>query len=84
MSKTADAYPVDASAKKMKTEEGDEIHAVPARVSAGAHITGMHNYLSKWEESVNDPKAFWAKEAITSTEILLSRMNSLRRVVPSS
>ena len=61
-----EAYPVtDAAAKKMKTDDdaADEIHAVPKRVQDGAHIVGMHNYLSKWEQSVNDPQTFWAKEA---------------------
>ncbi len=61
-----EAYPItDAAAKKMKTDDdaADEIHAVPKRVQDGAHIVGMHNYLSKWEQSVNDPQTFWAKEA---------------------
>ena len=44
-------------------DAADEIHAVPKRVQDGAHIVGMHNYLSKWEQSVNDPQTFWAKEA---------------------
>ena len=46
-----EAYPItDAAAKKMKTDDdaADEIHAVPKRVQDGAHIVGMHNYLSKW------------------------------------
>ena len=34
--------------------DAEEIYAVPESVSAGAHIKGMHNYLSVWEKSVND------------------------------
>mmetsp|Transcript_52063 Transcript_52063/g.111354 ORF Transcript_52063/g.111354 Transcript_52063/m.111354 type:complete len:651 (-) Transcript_52063:377-2329(-) len=43
--------------------DNDELIAVPDCVSEGANLVGMHNYLSMWEKSVNDPTAFWAQEA---------------------
>ena len=41
----------------------EDLIGVPECVSEGAHLTGMHNYLSMWEKSVDDPKAFWAEQA---------------------
>lgn len=36
-------------------KQEDEVVAVPDCVSEGAHIKGMHNYMSMWERSVNAP-----------------------------
>ena len=35
-----------------KKDDADELYKIPERVSANAHIKGMHNYLTTWEASV--------------------------------
>ena len=41
----------------------DELYPIPEAVSAGAHISGMHNYLSTWEKSVDQVEEFWGQQA---------------------
>jgi len=52
------------TAEPAKMAEEDELYKIPERVSANAHIVGMHNYLSMWEKSVDDTDAFWGREAL--------------------
>ena len=40
------------------------VYKIPERVSANAHIKGMHNYLSMWETSVDEVESFWGQQAI--------------------
>ena len=41
----------------------DELIKIPERVVATAHIKGMHNYLTTWEQSVDSVDAFWGQQA---------------------
>jgi acetyl-CoA synthetase len=47
----------------MATTTEDELIPIPEGVAEGAHIKGMHNYLSTWEKSVNDVDEFWGAQA---------------------
>ena len=42
----------------------EELYKIPERVVANAHIKGMHNYLSTWEQSVDSVDQFWGQQAI--------------------
>ena len=46
-----------------KPDDQDELYKIPDRVSANAHIKGMHNYLTTWEASVEKTEEFWGREA---------------------
>jgi acetyl-CoA synthetase len=35
----------------------------PAKIKAGAHISGFKQYQQMWEQSLNDPDAFWLEQA---------------------
>ena len=48
----------------MSKQEQDELIAMPERVSANAHVKGMHNYLAMWEKSVYDVDAFWGAQVL--------------------
>ena len=41
-----------------------ELYKIPERVSADAHVKGMHNYLTTWEKSVDSVEEFWGNQAM--------------------
>lgn len=48
----------------MNNAHDEELIAVPERVSANAHIKGVHNYLAMWERSVDNVEEFWGNQVM--------------------
>ena len=51
-----------------KKDDADELYKIPERVSANAHIKGMHNYLTTWEESVEKVDDLYSGETRTHAQ----------------
>jgi acetyl-CoA synthetase len=45
------------------TDTGDKMYKPNAEFVAKAHINSMDQYRKMYEESINDPDAFWGKVA---------------------
>ena len=39
----------------------------PANIKANAYITSQQQYQQMWEQSINDPDAFWLEQAKSLT-----------------
>ena len=51
--------------------EQEELYDPPRAAAEGAHVCGMHNYLTMWERSVDQPESFWADEALNRLQWLV-------------
>jgi acetyl-CoA synthetase len=45
-------------------KDDEELYKIPERCVAPAHIKGMHNYLTTWEQSVDNVEAYWGAQAV--------------------